>query len=192
MSVVVALKYNDGIVVGGDKRITTGWHTSEDNACNKIFKTKYSNHCIGSVGSGRDCDIIGIVDELMYYKDILKNVKVDLEYVVDNVVEKLFDKLRDKKRVRVKDGIESINSNHMYVTNEKIFSIAGSGAVLEHSEYGVIGCGSEMVMGYLDTLDLSNLSKNKAIEYIEIAIQQACKHSSGIDDNVDIIVIDGK
>lgn len=49
MSVVVAFKYKDGMILGADKRVTLYGHLKDDNV-SKIFHTKYSGHAIGCVG----------------------------------------------------------------------------------------------------------------------------------------------
>ncbi len=57
------------------------------------------------------------------------------------------------------------------------------------SNYGVIGCGKDMVMGFLDTQNLKDLSENQVIKMIEKCIQQSCSKDCYINENINYILL---
>lgn len=188
MSVVIGIKYDKGVVIGADK-ITVAGCTKNDTAT-KIVRTKYSNHCIGSCGELRDGNVILVTDELMNYKDILDGINVDFNYVVNTIVPNLFNNLRSRNRMKINDNIEYSNSEYIYCTSEKIFQIDYDGAVLEHKKYCVRGVGEENVMGYINSIDITEISKSEAIDIVKNAIKKACKDNLYINDEVDLIVLE--
>ena len=84
MSIVIGIKYNNGVIVAGDKQSTKGNNARGETI--KIKKQKYSNSCFGCVGYSRDTNIIVSHDEIVNYKDILDNVEIDKNYVVNNII----------------------------------------------------------------------------------------------------------
>ena len=187
MSIVIGIKYNNGVIVAGDKQSTKGNNARGETI--KIKKQKYSNSCFGCVGYSRDTNIIVGHDEIVNYKDILDNVEIDKNYVVNNIIPNLFNLYRNNNRVTNKEGIEYLNNEFIYCTSNKLFSIDADGAVTEYNDYVASGCGEDYVGGYLNNIDLGNLTKSEAIEVVNNAIKKACKNDPYINGNIDIIDI---
>lgn len=188
MSVIVALKYKNGVVIGADKQASS-FNIKYDNVV-KINKTKYSNNCIGTVGTLRDANIILNKDELMKYIDILEKKQIDFKYVVNIIVPNLFEILRNNNRVNSIDKIETLKSTFIYCTNKNLYIICNDGAVVEGENFITVGCGSDEVRGYLNTLNLENLTKEKATEIIQNSIRKSCKDDIYINNKIDLIYLE--
>ena len=190
MSVVVALKFKDGVIIGSDRRVTTSYHTYQDDAATKIHMTQYSNHDIGTVGYLRTLNVISTVDEFMEYKDILDGDKVDFKYLVKTIVPKLIKTLENN---RILDELEcTSNSNFIYATNEKIFTIGGDFAVIEHPYWAAVGCGQDLVAGLLSVAepeDFENMDAENALGMIEGCISKACKSDNAISEEFDFFIL---
>lgn len=191
MSVIVALKYKNGVVIGADKQCSS-FNIKEDNNVIKINKTKYSNNCVGVVGCLRDANIILNKDELMNYIDILDKREIDFKYVVNTIVPNLFETLRKSNRVNSLNNIETLKSTFVYCTNKNLYIIFGDGAVVEREDFITVGCGSDEVRGYLNTLNLENLTKEKATEIIQNSIKKSCKDDIYINDKIDLIYLESE
>lgn len=188
MSVIIAIKFKDGIVIGADKQSTRG-NEKYDEAV-KIHKSKYSETCIGTVGYTRDSDIINTIDEIINYKDILDNINIDKNYVVQNIVPFIFDKLRDNKRLLLDNGIEKSLSEFVFCTNKDIFIIRTDGAVLNYKDYCAIGCGEQFAKGYLNTFkNISDINQKDVLKILEESIKESCKNDIYINNNIDIIIL---
>lgn len=185
MSVIVALKYNNGVLIGADKQATCG-NIKKDNA-QKIYKMKYSNTSMGAVGYLRDANILETLEEVIYYKDILNKTKIDRKYVVSKVVPNLFENFENFNRVEEKNGVKKLLSYFIFCTNNKIFEINGDGAVSEHDNFLAMGCGEQLCKGYLDTSYKENLTKEQAEELISNAIKISCKDDCYIGNVIDWI-----
>lgn len=187
MSVCIALKYNDGVLLAGDKQMTYGGHLKFNNGV-KIQKSTYSNTAVGSCGDKRVIDLIFCnMDDLMEYKDILDNIKIDYKYVVKHIVNNIFSILDRNGCLYKENNVVSTTNEFIVASNENIYLIYQDGSVLECDNYGCIGSGYELVKGYLDTLDLQNLTLDKAKKIIINCIQQCCNNEIYINDNIDLI-----
>lgn len=190
MSVVIAIKYKDGVIMAADKQATSG-NLKSDNAT-KIVQTKYSGLGMGAVGLLKTCNILEAVNEVVDPEDILSQALIDKLYVIRKIVPLLFTAF-EKYHCLTKDedGLQSIHGNLLICSNEKIFSTDGIGAVSEHDDFVAIGCGEQLVHGYLSTLniDYNKLNENKAIEILATAIEKACKDDVFINDKIDILIL---
>lgn len=189
MSQIVAIKYDKGILLGADTKVSFGG----DMFCNanKIFKSNIYDIAFGVVGSVRDANIVEYnVDNIIDIKDFAKGRKnLDKKYVVTDTIPRLFSYLRDNHRLKETNGIEESLSEYILCDIKHIFIITSDGSVVELDKYGTVGCGTEKVWGYLDTLDWNKtFTKNKAEEIIKNAILKSCKRDYYIsDDNVTFI-----
>lgn len=191
MSIIIGLKYNNGVVLAADKQVTYG-NIKNDNAT-KIFKSKYSNTAMGIAGCCRTLDLIfANTEELMDYKDILNNVEMDLKYVINVVITDMF-KLLDKYGCLYRENnIVNTYGEYIVASDDKIFNIFSNGAVIENDTFSVIGCGFQLVKGYLDGIhyDSKTINKEKAIQIVTTCIKQCCKDDVFINDNIDFIILE--
>jgi hypothetical protein len=169
MSVVVAFRYKDGIILGADKRISKGMRLREDRA-NKISLTKYSGHGMGSVGLLRHCNLLSIKDELMDYEDILEGIEVDQSYVIAKIVPNLTRYFTEQQAIVSEAGTTVMASEVMYVTKDKIFVIGEDFSVVEYPLWAAIGCGEEMVMGLLCNVEPEQFAKMKEADAIDFLL----------------------
>lgn len=189
MSIVIGLKYKDGVLLASDTRVISRGHLAE-KIDSKIFKSKYSSTAIGCVGYLRDLDIISCQEEWLSYKDILDKTKVDKKYIIENIVPKIFDTLRNNHRVNQKDGFEYIDSEFIFATPSHLYRIDEDGSVLEFDDYISVGCGEELVRGYIAKVfynGYKDLSLGEAKLILRECIKEACKDDIGINDEIVLI-----
>ncbi len=185
MSVVIAIKYNEGVILASDKQASYG--NLKNDSCKKIFKSKYSETAYGMAGSTRDIDILScnIVD-LMNYKDILDNVEMDKTYVVNNIVNNIFDLLIDKN-FTYKDAVE-LDGQYLIVSNQRIFQMFCNGAILEYENFCTIGSGGQLAKGLLENVrHYGNLNLEEATSLVTDAIIKSCKDDCSVNTSIDII-----
>lgn len=187
MSVIIALKYNKGIILGADSQITNN-HIKINNVT-KIHESKYSNTAIGTAGSLRVLNLIKSIDDLMDYKDILDKVELNEKYIVTNIIPKLTNMLEKSGCLYKENNIISTDNEFLIISNKKIFNIGFDFSVLEFDKYASIGSGYELVVGYLDTLNYipEKTNLDEAIKILETAIKKSCKNEIYINDGIDYI-----
>ena len=190
MSVVIAVRYKDGVIMAADKQIT--WGNLKTSNATKLIQTKWSNIGIGGVGSGRLCDLLEIIDEIIPASDILKQIPIDRKYMIKYLVPDLFKHFKEYNMVLSNSNNENyIDGNLMICTPYLIHSMGNDGSLVQYENYASIGCGEQLVHGYLSTLsiDWSKLKEEKAIEILIDCIHNACKDDVYIDDNIDIVLL---
>lgn len=187
MSVVIAARYRDGIVLVADTQGTS--MNNKQNNIKKIKQFELSNTGIGVVGYLRDCNIIRILDEIIKPRDILNKVDIDEEYVIRKVVPKLIEHMQENKRtLHSESGMVSMASQMLFVTNKRMFEIGSDFSVAESDrDYAVIGCGEEKVRGYMSLVgDTSNRTAIEITNVLVGAIRKACEDDVYINDAYDI------
>lgn len=191
MSVVIGLKYKEGIAIAADKQVSYG-NTKSDNAT-KLQYFKYSNSVLGVVGYLRDCNIMRTIDEIMPYKDILDKTEIDELYVIKTIVPIIQSTLRQNKRLSSKNDIESMDSIMLFCTKDKMFEVGEDFSVLEIEDYYfAIGCGDDKTSGYLISVgDTSSKTKKEITEILQETIKKGCEKDIYINDKVDIIYLEG-
>ena len=190
MSVVVAIKYKDGVLLGGDTQITEDGHLSAFTD-SKIFKNKYSNTAIGIVGALRDLNLLENEEEYIDYKSILDKTFIDKKYVISNVVPKIFKILEKNHRLYKENELLYSYSECLFGTSNSIFNIGFDGAVSEKEKYYAIGCGKELVIGFLDVFFSDNKEKDLTLKdaktLINKSIAIACQKDVYINDKITYI-----
>ena len=180
MSIIIAKKFNGGVLIASDSRGTRG-NNGKDNV-EKAFESLYSNTALGCVGYLRDCNIIQALEEIVPYKDIFENTPIDIKYVIKVIVPNLFGVFKTQNRIKEEEGIPSFLSEFMFCTEERIFKIDADGAVTEHENFLSIGCGEDYVEGMLNNKeDIKNLEETA--KELEEAIMTSCKHDPYISKN---------
>ena len=188
MSVVVAIKYDKGMLLGADRQISSGHLASSETQ--KVYKSQYSNTAWGSVGCLRILDLISCnVDDLMSYKDILDKVELDKPYVVNVVVPKIFIKLKEYNQAYLENNLLSIDNQFLICDYDSIFKIDTDGSVIEFGKYYVIGSGYELVLGNLESSYKEDIDLDTAVDLLIDSIRKSCKNELYINSNIDIINI---
>lgn len=188
MSVVVAIKYDKGMLLGADRQISSGHLASGETQ--KVYKSQYSNTAWGSVGCLRILDLISCnVDDLMSYKDILDKVELDKPYVVNIVVPKIFIKLKEYNQAYLENNLLSIDNQFLICDYDSIFKIDTDGSVIEFDKYYAIGSGYELVLGNLESSYKEDIDLDTAVDLLIDSIRKSCKNELYINSNIDIINI---
>lgn len=189
MSVVVAMKYKDGIAMAADKQCTIGNNTAE---VTKVFQTKFSNIGIGTVGSARVANIIEVMDDIVLAEDILNQTPIDRKYIIKYTVPALF-KIFKEYGVLGKDDDDLIyfNGELMVCTSTQIHIIYDNGCVVTYDKFASVGCGEQYAQGYLETIDKEpdKITEKEAIKILVDAIAKACKRDPFINDDIDVILL---
>jgi len=152
MSVVVAIKENDKVYLGGDSFIGSGWtHRTLTNKHNqKIFKA-YDNKdiMIGFVGRFREANIISTTEKWINKLTILEN-KVNFKTIARDVVKKIFKELKDNGRyIQVDKEDWTWDSEILFIYKNDVYQISSDGCVQVIDDYIAIGAGKELALGYL-------------------------------------------
>jgi 20S proteasome alpha/beta subunit len=184
MSVVIAIKEKNKIVIGCDSQVSCG-HLKEklDNkSCCKIFEIENCKCGImGCVGSLRDLQVIqceeNLVDKLKQFEG-----KIDYKYVVNNLTEKMYDVLCSHRCIdKNSHGYceNYMNSRFIFAYKDMAYLITENFCATVIEDYLVCGCGDEIAIGLLE----SNKDKS-AEERIRETIKSCSEKSNGIDNNV--------
>lgn len=137
MSVVIAKRTKNGFIFGADSQATRG-HLKE--GIDKIFKAyKEDNIYIGVVGSGRDCDLMKVMTEILDINAIRREQLTE-ESIISYTIPKIKEYLKKNDRHLIdKEGTACWDSSIMIVYKDKAFEIASDFSVTEVEDFGVIG-----------------------------------------------------
>lgn len=193
MSIVIAVKYDNGIAIAADREVTHGVY-KYSNSVAKIHQYPYSKVVIGTVGRLRPLQILFTEDEIIDYKDILDNKEIDKKYCIRTIVPKLFKIMKENETIEKREEEYLFLNTFILATPKSAFMIDRDGTVTEINQkyYLAIGCGDDFVKGYLDTIDFNNIKINKSMagQIIKNAIEKSCKNVNYIDENINIIFLE--
>ena len=183
MSVVIAIKEKNSIIMGCDSQVTIGQlkdRLSKDH--NKIFKIKNCKHgLMGVVGFCRDSQLLSVQDNLIDKLHILEN-KIDYDYVVKNLYSDIYKVLLDNNRID-KDSngnnVNYTNNHYIFAFKDSAWLICCDGTVFEIDDYLVTGSGEEIAIGVLE-----NNKGKSAEERIKEAIKSCSDKTIYVDNKV--------
>lgn len=188
MSLVVAIKTNEGIVMGCDSQVSYGnnkYSLSDDASCKIWNIINCPNGLMGSVGMLRDSQIISahaVIDPTRIITD-----SIDFDYVVCDLYTTISNILESYHRISLeptydKDGNfvpPILNNEFIFAYNDKAYQISQEGCVRTIDDYLVIGSGADIATGVLD----NNHDKPPEERIIE-AITCCNKNTLYIDNNI--------
>lgn len=189
MSVVVALrdKEDGNFVLTSDSQVTYG--NCKYHGLKKVFKYKTLNLTVGSVGDLRIMNLLFNNEEL--FKPLIKNDKIDRDYLTKNFTKKLFEYFKEyiNDCVQKSDsGTErsiTCNVDIIIAYKNEAFHIFNDYSILEIQDYDAIGIGIEATTSCLEALNrYSNLG---AFDIATEAIKIVSKNIIGIDSTVTLI-----
>ena len=181
MSLVIAIKDKDRIVLGADKQASTGG--TKDHTNTKIWAVEeLPGAIIGSVGAARASQIIQysqIIDKNLLSQDL------DTEFVVRILAPTLANGL--KANGIVVDAPEGAKCDMMpnafiFAYKDKAWTIWHDLSVSEIDEYFAIGSGSEVARGALFAT-----SEKDPFERIVISIEAAAESTLYVDNGIDLL-----
>ena len=179
MSVVIAIKEKDHIVIGCDKQVTMG--ELKLKTPSKIFDIKNCpNGIIGVVGNLRGAQLLQVQDNLIDELKILKN-EIDFKYCVTELYEQIYNIFKAYRLVEKKNNefVNYLDCDFIFAYKDKAFSIDSYGCVFEIDDFLVIGNGFETAQAVL----LGNKKKN-AETRIKEAIRACAEKTLYIDNDV--------
>lgn len=188
MSLVVAIRTDEGIVMGCDTQVSYGVnkYSMSDNTSCKIWDIINCPHGImGSVGMLRDSQLISahpIIDP-----NRILNDDINFNYVVCELYSVICDILESYHRISFepiydKDGVfipPILNNEFIFAYKDSAYQISQEGSVRTIDDYLVIGSGADIATGVLD----NNYDKAPEERIIE-AIACCNKNNLYIDNNV--------
>jgi 20S proteasome alpha/beta subunit len=181
MSLVVAIKDKDRIVLGADKQASTGG--TKDHTNTKIWKLEeLPGAIIGSVGSARASQVI------QYSQIIDKNLiteNIDTTFVVRILAPTLANGLRANGIVvEAGDGgkCDMMPNAFIFAYKDRAWTIWHDLSVSEIEDYFAIGSGSDVARGVL----YATTEKNP-FDRIVTSIEAAAESTLYVDNGIDLL-----
>lgn len=181
MSLVIAIKDKDRIVLGADKQASTGG--SKDHANTKIWRLEELPGAImGSVGSARASQIIqysNIIDKNLLGQDL------DTEFIVRVLAPTIAGGL--KANGVVVDSSEGARCDLMpnafiFAYKDKAWTIWHDLSVSEIDEYFAIGSGADVAKGALFATP-----EKDPFNRIVVSIEAAAESTLYVDNGIDLL-----
>ena len=182
MSLVVAIKDKDRIVLGADKQASTG--STKDHTNTKIWELEeLPGAILGAVGSARASQIIQysqIIDKNML------NYPIDTDFIVRVLAPTLANGLRNNGIVI--EPTEDVKCDMMpnafiFAYGDKAWTIWHDLSVSEINEYFAIGSGSDVARGVLYATP-----EKAPFERIVTSIEAAAESTLYVDNGIDMLV----
>ena len=151
MSVVVAIKDKDKVLIGADSQVTRGSTRKTLNNPNnyKIWKVRGVNNCLmAHVGNVRDANIIRLMEHLVTDYDVFCN-NIDYEYVVKSIVPDIVEELKKYGFIKNEKYFEGFDSRFIFSFEDQLYVINSDGCVLEVDDCVAIGSGELEAVGSL-------------------------------------------
>ena len=182
MSLVVAIKDKDRIVLGADKQASTGG--IKDHTNTKIWELEeLPGAVIGAVGSARASQIIQysqVIDKNM----ISSNTDIDTEFIVRILAPTIATGLRNNGvTVDSEDSkCDMMPNAFIFAYKDRAWTIWHDLSVSEINEYFAIGSGSEVARGVLYATPEKN-----PFERIVTSIEAAAESTLYVDNGIDLL-----
>lgn len=177
MSVVVAIKTEEGFMLGADSQII---HSQvKENYNKKIMTLSEDSQLIGGgVGELSHIQVLEYIDELIpeiaLYKDMV-DTRLMYTYVYPVIKESLaaYNRLDEKG---------AINATYILAYKDKAWIICSDGAIIEIVDTYAIGSGAEVALG-----SLQNTEECDPEDRIRAAIAAVDQHTIYVDSQINIL-----
>jgi 20S proteasome alpha/beta subunit len=187
MSLVIAIKDKDRIVLGADKQASAGG--SKDHTNTKIWKVdELPGAIMGSVGSARASQIIQyshIVDKNLIQKDL------DTDYIICVLAPAIAATLKHNgiviDPVVKEETCPMLPNAFIFAYKERAWMIWNDLSVSELEEYLAIGSGADVAKGAL----FATPEKNP-FDRIVTSIDAAATTTLFVDDGIDLLVTENR
>lgn len=188
MSVVIACKFNNGVIVASDRQVTRGYYEKLEDKVTKQIKIEGKNITIGSVGSLRELQKMKLVANKLF-RDI-NDLNEDECIKLTNNITRVY---RDFEFIEPTQIIKELNNVYLLTDPYNINLMTNDLSIMSDFDYYAIGCGDDLALGYLNVKfkdkDPNDMTSEEIIKILTEAIKTSCKDSTGIDDNVDISIM---
>lgn len=184
MSLVVAIKDKDRVVLGADKQVSTG--DTKNHTITKIWPVcDLPGAVMGGVGSARASQVI-------QYSDIVDKNHLHVEPTTDFVICSLAPTIAATLKsngIVVEPGegglCDMMPNAFIFAYKDKAWMIWNDLSVTEIDDYFAIGSGSDVARGAL----FATQDKNP-FERVVLCIDAAAESTLFVDDGIDILVTD--
>lgn len=206
MSVVIAVKDGDRILMGGDCQVSYGGNKSTLVSPNlmKVWEVEgHPNTIMGGVGALRDLNIAYANDT--YYdttRDELKK-ELDFKFMVNKVVPNILNLFTDHGRAVNTNGVVTLNgSSFLFAQKDNCYLVDTDGCITDLTYDGecvAIGSGSTIAQSAYNTL--SDIEGLDAEDRLLKALIQACEEDLHVnypvyikntEDPGQMIIFDGE
>ena len=155
MSVIVAIKDGDNVIIGADSQVTKGGtRITLRNPNNfKIWNVRDVDHCLmASVGNLRDANVIrllsGLIDDYDIYCD-----RVNYRFVVKRIVPEIISELKEYGYLKADKYVDFLDSSYLFAYKDQLYSIGSDCSVIEIDDCVAIGSGANEALGSLLSTD---------------------------------------
>lgn len=184
MSVVIAIKDKNRVVLGSDSQVTYGNYILKTQ--NKIFNISDNKSVLlGVCGYIRDAQLLQAQDNLISELKVLKN-EIDTKYVVTQLYENIYNTLKHYGRTGAEEnGKRSmLEDEFIFAVKDRAWMITGDGSTFELGEsrsedFLVIGSGMDTAKPIL----LATKGK-KPEERIKQAIEACNEYCTGVNGEI--------
>ena len=183
MSLVVAIKDKDRIVLGADKQVSTG--DSKAHTSTKIWQVEeLPGAVMGSVGSARASQVIqysNVID-----RNLVNEADLSTDFIICSLAPMIAAGLK-QNGISLENKEETVcdmmPNSFIFAYQDRAWMIWNDLSVTEIGEYLAIGSGSDVARGALFA------TKNKnPFERIVTAIDAAADSTLFVDDGIDMLV----
>ena len=181
MSLVIAIKDKDRIVLGADKQVSSG--DSKDHTITKIWQVEELPGAImGGVGSARASQIIqyaNIIDKNLIGKEITR------DFIICSLAPTIAAGLKANGfhiNSKEDDYCDMMPNSFIFAYKDKAWMIWNDLSVTEIGDYLAIGSGSDVARGALFAT-----KKHNPFERIVTAIDAAAESTLFVDDGIDLL-----
>ena len=186
MSVVIASKFNNGVIMMSDRQVTRYGIVAVKDSVEKIYNVPNTKFIMGGVGRLRT---------LQQVKKVSESIFTEVESVTEkNCIEcldKLTSEFRKNNYISGTEVLQELDSQFLICDGYNINFVGYDLDVINNLDYYAIGCGEDLVMGYLNTIfkdkNPSKFTYDEIRKILEESIKVSCKDSLGIDDNIDTL-----
>ena len=185
MSLIIAIKEKDRIILGADKQASTG--STKDHTATKIWEmSELEGALMGGVGSARASQII------QYSQVIDKNFTgpINTEFVICALVPTIVATLKANgiaTTASEEDSCTMIPNVFVFAYKDNAWVIWHDLSVVEISDYFAIGSGADVARGAL----FATKEKNP-FERIVTCIDAAAESTLFVDDGIDLLTTETK
>ena len=181
MSLVVAIKHKDRIVLGADKQVSTG--DTKDHTSTKIWPVdELPGAVMGSVGSARASQIIqyaSVIDKNAF------NNEIDTDFIICSLAPTIAEGLkRNGISVETPEGgaCELMPNSFIFAFQNRAWLIWNDLSVTEIEDYLAIGSGSDVARGVLYAT-----SDKDPFDRIVTSIDAAAESTLYVDNGIDLL-----
>jgi 20S proteasome subunit beta 1 len=161
---LVALRYRDGVIVGADSRTSVGSYVSH-RAAQKL--DTIGDYCVmARSGSAADTQALAVAANQHFQVRSYGGCPPTVSQIAHWLRQKTYGKGKSVSLILA--GYDSLENRNC------LFSIAQTGALLEHTEpFVAAGSGSSLIMGFLDRACSRELNESEAIKICVTALKLA-------------------